>query len=455
MITFEQLGIILNATGLVVPLVGSLAISWQYRFPFFRYWTLAYVAMAATLPILLLLEAHGRPLSLTYVVIFVYLLHVDLLARSGASLQGQALGRRWNVFALGALAAVNVLLALSQSYLAVAAAITLMSLVSHAYLGVVLWRIPGEQALGIRRWLGAMVVGMGVWGITYPLLPAQAIWIGYAIAGLLHLLVGVGMIVLLLAVVSAELDAQNQELEKLDALKSHFIATVSHDLRTPLTIVKGAAGLLKEQTVGPLDGEQIRLVQGLASHADRLTNLVSDLLDFSRIEVGETRYRLEATALGPLLGAVVAEARPAFEEKGLTLRLEATAGARPARIDRMRLAQVVEALLSNALKFTPAPGVVTVTLHEAEDALIVTVHDTGRGIPEALLEQIFARFYQVDNSTTREADGLGLGLAICRAIVEEGHGGRIWAESAPGAGTSFHIHLPAAAAAVPAPMRAS
>ncbi|MFP5503366.1 MAG: hypothetical protein ACLGIN_12830, partial [Candidatus Sericytochromatia bacterium] len=200
MITLEQLGIILNATGLVVPLVGSLAISWQYRFPFFRYWTMAYLAMAATLPVLLLLEAQGRPLSLTYLVIFVYLLHVDLLARSGASLQGRRLGRRWNVLAIAVLAAVNVLLTLSQSYLAVAAAITVMSLIAHAYLGIVLWRIPGEQALAMRRWLGAMVAGMGVWGITYPLLPAQVIWVGYAIAGLLHLMVGVGMIVLLLAV---------------------------------------------------------------------------------------------------------------------------------------------------------------------------------------------------------------------------------------------------------------
>jgi signal transduction histidine kinase len=238
------------------------------------------------------------------------------------------------------------------------------------------------------------------------------------------------------------------QLQALDRMKSDFINSISHELRTPLVPILGYTDILLSGSMGALPPNCVRGVQAIATSAKRLLSLVEGLLIFVRLDEGEMALNREPVDLAPLVAVVMEPFRSKAVESKLTLVNEIT-GSLPAVIaDRQELTMAITHLMDNATKFTPAGGRVTVKAQPVatEDGSMVVeiaVQDTGIGIPPELHAKIFERFYQVDNSTTRQFGGVGIGLAVVKQIVEA-HGSRVLVESEPGKGSTFRFHLPAA-----------
>lgn len=230
------------------------------------------------------------------------------------------------------------------------------------------------------------------------------------------------------------------EQREMERLKDEFAALVSHELRTPLTSIRAALGLLTSGTLGALEDPRARrMLEMAAQNAERLTRLTNDILTLERLESGTDPLSLEDVSDAALLQMGVEGVQGLADQAGVRL------SARPAGIqlvaDPDRVAQVLVNLIGNAVKFSPAGGEVLLTTEEGADAVVFSVRDQGRGIPPEKLATIFGRFQQVDASDARVKGGAGLGLAICKSIVER-HGGRIWAESQPGEGSTLRFTLP-------------
>jgi signal transduction histidine kinase len=217
---------------------------------------------------------------------------------------------------------------------------------------------------------------------------------------------------------------------------------VAHELRTPISTLEGYLEGLLDGVIAPTPETWARL----HDEAGRLHRLVTDLQDLSRVEARQLSLTLEAVAPAPLAEAALDRVRPVFAEKGLALAAEIPATLPAIRADRDRVVQVLTNLLTNALRYTPAPGQVTLILSRAAGSseLLFQVTDTGIGLAPEQLPHVFERFYRVDKSRSRAAGGSGIGLTIARALVEA-MGGRIWATSAgPGQGSTFAFTLPVA-----------
>ncbi len=259
-----------------------------------------------------------------------------------------------------------------------------------------------------------------------------------------------------------ELSEANARLTELDAMKSAFLSTVSHDLRTPLTSVLGFAKIIRREFTrrfAPLAGadptledKALQIVGNLdiiVQEGERLTRLVSDFLDLSRLEEGRATWQDQPVDLAVLVAEAAASVQGIFlENPAVELRVEAAADLPRLRLDPDRLLQVLVNLLSNAVKFTRA-GTVTLGATATPESVRVSVAATGMGIPPAALKRVFDKFYQVGADTLVAEKGTGLGLAICRQIVEH-YGGAIWAESEIGAGSTFVFELPLAQVGAPA-----
>jgi PAS domain S-box-containing protein len=243
--------------------------------------------------------------------------------------------------------------------------------------------------------------------------------------------------------VETELLAANEALTRLGAIKDEFLSTISHELRTPLAAIHSAVAVLLKDRAGPLSEVQQRFVAMIRDHGSALQRLVDDMLDYQQLKLEDVPARHAPSDLRTLVSAVAAEEAAAIAGRGLTLTLALPETPANCRMDRRQVAQVLRSLLSNAAKFTPAGGQVAVTVAPRGAEVHLIVSDTGRGVPPDALERIFEKFVQVDGSMTRPVGGAGLGLALCKRIVEVGHGGRIWAESTLGVGTAVHVALPA------------
>ncbi|WP_290653083.1 response regulator, partial [Aquisalimonas sp.] len=238
------------------------------------------------------------------------------------------------------------------------------------------------------------------------------------------------------------LAASVHEHERQQAkLKSQFTAAVSHELRTPLTAIHGALGLMAGGVAGELPGKACRLVDIARSNSGRLVRLINDILDLERFESGRAELRPTACPAAELAERAVEDLRPVADAAGVELRVRAE----PAVVwaDADRILQTLTNLLGNAIKFSDTGPAVEIRVASRDAQIRFEVRDEGRGIPPDKLETVFGRFEQVDASDMRAKGGTGLGLAICRTIVEQ-HGGRIWAENAPGAGSVFTFELPQA-----------
>ncbi len=232
-------------------------------------------------------------------------------------------------------------------------------------------------------------------------------------------------------------------LKKLETVRKDFVANVSHELRTPITAIKGAVETILNSDMS-MDPDADRFLQMVNNHADRINNIIEDLLSLARIEDEEESGRSgehEQSNLADMIETAIQACQPNADSKSITLQF-ASAEPLSLRVNRLQIEQAVTNLIDNAIKYSEENASVTITAEREEDEVIISVIDTGWGIEPKHLPRLFERFYRVDPARTREVGGTGLGLAIVRHIAIS-HGGRVTVESVPGDGSRFRIHLPA------------
>ena len=245
----------------------------------------------------------------------------------------------------------------------------------------------------------------------------------------------------------ARLRESEEQLRRANALKDEFLATLSHELRTPMNAIVGWSHMLQRPGLSPEN--MARGIDAIARNAAAQMQLISDVLDVSRIIAGKMRIEVRPVDLQGVLEAALESIRPAAQARQLDLEFQAQGGV-PVLADPDRLQQVFWNLLSNAVKFTKPGGSVSVVLSASESTATVVVRDTGIGIPASFLPHVFERFRQFDSSASRHHTGLGLGLALVRHLVEL-HGGQITASSAgENQGAEFTVTLPVIPTASPA-----
>jgi signal transduction histidine kinase/Na+/proline symporter len=241
---------------------------------------------------------------------------------------------------------------------------------------------------------------------------------------------------------TAELEKANARLRELDRLKSDFLSTVSHELRTPLTSIRSFSEILLRYEVD--DAEKRKKFVGIIhNEAERLTRMINDLLDLSKIEAGRLEVQLEPLELEPVFSRALSTTHPLFADKSIKAASEVAAGLPAVYADADWLHQVLTNLLSNAVKFSPEGGTIRLSGRKEGGFALIRVADEGPGIPPDRLEQVFERFHQARDPQKSHPLGTGLGLTISREIVER-MGGKIWVESELGAGAVFSFTVPLA-----------
>jgi signal transduction histidine kinase len=229
-------------------------------------------------------------------------------------------------------------------------------------------------------------------------------------------------------------------------LKDEFVGLISHELRTPLSSILGYLELLRDDDSHPLSEEQEQYLGVAERNAHRLLRLVGDLLFTAQVESGKFPLDLKDVELEHIVTAAVESARPAATAAGITVNEEVADATPVVYGDPVRLGQVCDNLISNAIKFTPKGGTVTVSLAKSETDAVITVRDTGMGIAASELDQLFSRFFRASTATRNAVPGVGLGLTITKAIVTAHHG-QMGVSSEEGVGTEFSVTLPLAAQA--------
>lgn len=255
-----------------------------------------------------------------------------------------------------------------------------------------------------------------------------------------------------IAITNAKLYA---DLKIANDAKSEFVSIASHELKIPMTSIKGYARLLDMGAAGPVSEKQRDFLQVISANVDRMEALVRDLLDISRIETGRLTLEREAFDLQPLLDEVLQGVQKEIEGRSLSLKVDLPPKLPLVWADRARVGQVLTNLLSNAYKYTPKGGRITVNMRPAAplesqdgEAILISVSDTGIGISPEDQVKIFTKFFRADHPLVQEIEGTGLGLSITKSIIEL-HGGRIWVESQPGQGSTFYFTLPIASSEPP------
>lgn len=241
---------------------------------------------------------------------------------------------------------------------------------------------------------------------------------------------------------TAELERANKELKRLDEVKSEFVSIASHELRTPLASIKNAVQLILRGKTGNINENQARFLQMAERNIDRLTNLLNDLLDLSRIESGRVLMNFEEISLRGAIEFSLSSLKASVDAKSIRLEMDVPEGIPNVYGDREKLEQILTNLIGNSLKFTPEGGLVSVSARTFNEKMVaISVKDSGVGIPEDQLDKVFEKFHQVECSLTRTVQGTGLGLAITKGLVEASHG-NIWVESELGKGSTFTFTLP-------------
>jgi PAS domain S-box-containing protein len=236
---------------------------------------------------------------------------------------------------------------------------------------------------------------------------------------------------------------QNIELEKLNQLKSMFLNITSHELRTPMSSIKGYIQMLLRRTLGEISDEQKSAMEVILRNINRLDHLIQDILDISRIESGTMKFIPEKTNLQEMLNEIAETMKSSAGLKEIKLNTDIAKGLPDLFIDQERIKQVIINLLNNAIKFSPDGSAINIRAKKEKNDILFEVQDFGRGIPQDKQEKIFDTFYQVDSDKDTKFGGAGLGLAISRGIAIA-HGGKIWVESKgiPGEGSTFRFILP-------------
>lgn len=239
-----------------------------------------------------------------------------------------------------------------------------------------------------------------------------------------------------------ELEEANKKLKAMYESQKEFTSTVSHELRTPLASVKMAIDLISQETVGTINSEQKDILGRAKQETDRLKRLIDDILDLTKIEAGKLQMNFMMNDIHQVITQVADAQKNVAQNRGLYIKTIFDPNVPQVPFDRDRIVQILNNLLSNAIKFTKKGGITVKTEDRPlEKYILVSVIDTGKGIAQDDLPKLFKKFQQIESPQDNEEGGTGLGLAICKEILAR-HGGKIWAESKLGEGSTFNFMLP-------------
>jgi signal transduction histidine kinase len=238
-----------------------------------------------------------------------------------------------------------------------------------------------------------------------------------------------------------ELSRANDRLLRLDHAKSEFVSIAAHQLRTPLSALKWAQQMLIEGEAGPITEPQKALLMQSQESVRRMVTLVNDLLAADHLEYGKVAYMMKPASVEETLELTVKEIQPLATEHHVTLDIDIGAKRTTSHIDQERIKEAFLNILNNAIKYTPEGGTVTIRANYGMGRILLTIADTGIGIPMADRDRLFEKFVRMENAKKVDANGSGLGLFIVKKVIDA-HGGKIWFDSVEGQGTTFYIELP-------------
>jgi len=239
-----------------------------------------------------------------------------------------------------------------------------------------------------------------------------------------------------------DLATANEELKSLDQMKDRFLSNVSHELKTPLTSIKGFTELIYDETLGTLSEQQKEVERTVLRNANRLKRLVDSLLYISRVQSGNVQYLFEPVSVVEIVEMTLQDLKIQIEDKKLTVEKDIADNIPTINGDRDKLTDMLTNIVDNSIKFTPEGGLLKFTIEKENEFIHIVLKDNGIGIPPDMIPMLFQRFYQIDASRTRKYGGTGLGLYICKEIVTA-HKGKIWVKSeGENKGTEMHIQLP-------------
>jgi signal transduction histidine kinase len=244
-----------------------------------------------------------------------------------------------------------------------------------------------------------------------------------------------------LAVVAKEVELANKELRELDLAKDEFVSIASHQLRTPLTALKGYTGMLLDEDAGPINDKQREYLKEIKNANDRMIDLITALLNVSRVDLGVFVVEPESVDLKKVAESVLSELEMKIKEKGLKMSTSFEKNIPLVKADLKITRMIFQNLLTNAVKYTPARGSVSLNIKKDGSAILISVSDTGYGIPEDAQSKIFTKMFRADNARLKDPSGTGLGLYIVKATVEQ-TGGKIWFKSKENKGSTFYFTIP-------------
>jgi len=231
------------------------------------------------------------------------------------------------------------------------------------------------------------------------------------------------------------------QLKKLDKIKTNFLSVTSHELRTPMAVIKGYIQMMLKENLGTISDEQKKALNIILRNSNKLDTLIQDILDISRLESGTMKFIPERTNVKNMLEQTIEIMQCIADTKNIKINISLEENTPNLIIDQERVKQVIVNLLNNAIKFSYEGSTITVFAKKTGNYVLFEIQDFGRGIPRDKQAKIFELFYQVDSERDRKFGGVGLGLAVSRGIILA-HGGNIWAESEPGKGSTFRFTLP-------------
>jgi signal transduction histidine kinase len=438
--------ILFNAYGILTVVAVSWLVSRRHPQPFFWNWARGYGCNLALILTDFVAAAAHRPIPVTLVEIVICLTGAWFFFQTSRLLQGRsALERRLYpiVIAIVAVLSAGALYA-GVPYTSVATLPLLSLSASTVWLGIVLTRaVKTAGGVGVQ-WLGIPLVISGLLPLTFPLSAGTPwSWAGYIASGLIHMQVGTGMIVFLLEENTARLRLEHDRLVEADQAKLMFLSTISHELRTPLTAISGNLELLASEIGGPLTPDQTSFVGWIRQGTRQLGALIESLLDTVQAEAGHLRVKREPFELNETVEQTLASLRALVAKGELTLTTDLPAVGVTVEADPLRVVQVLNNLVGNAIKFTKPGGRIHVAGKIEGDYVQIAVIDSGIGIPEHLISRIFEPFFQVDGSLARKQGGSGLGLAITKRLITM-MGGDLLVNSRQGEGSRFTFTLPLA-----------
>ena len=232
-----------------------------------------------------------------------------------------------------------------------------------------------------------------------------------------------------------------EELKSLDMMKNEFLSNVSHELKTPLISIMGYGELMSDGTLGLLNEQQTKAMEAVVRNSERLNCLIDSLLKLSIVQDGRANYVFDSLQINEVIDSAILDISAKVEKKQIVIEKNIPANLPLINGDKNHLIQLIINFIDNAVKFTPSGGLITVTVREEENNIHIMVSDNGIGIPKEAIPYVFSLFYQVNGSINRSYQGTGMGLYLCKKIVEA-HKGRIWVDSTEGVGTTIHVSLP-------------